>query len=69
MMGNYISQPSEIKGNKISTPRFRENDEVDIVKNYKAIGNIGLKIPSIHSIAENYGEDNRLQEGIEKSLF
>lgn len=69
MMGNYILPPSEIKGNKISTPHFRENNEVDIVKNYKAIGNIGLKIPSIQSIAENYGEGDRLQEGIEKSLF
>lgn len=68
-MANYISQLPETKGNTINIPHFYENNNITTARTYKTIGDMDLGIPSVHSVAQAYEQNEKLKEVISKNLF
>lgn len=68
-MANYISPLPETKGNKINIPHFYENDQTNNMNGYITMGELDWGIPTIHSAAQAYGQNQKLKEVISNNLF
>ncbi|MFU0824365.1 hypothetical protein [Clostridium sp.] len=68
-MANYISPLPETKGNTINVPHFYENNNITAVRSYQTMGDMDLGIPSVHSVAQTYEQNEKLKEIMSKNLF
>lgn len=68
-MANYISPLPETKGNIINIPHFYQNNEISNTGSYQTMGDTDWGVPTIHSVAQTYDQNEKLREIISKNLF
>lgn len=61
-MANYSSQHQGIKGNDINVPHFYENEEVNAVKYGDILQGYNGGMPTLHSVAQTYDQNQKLKE-------
>ncbi|WMJ80281.1 hypothetical protein RBU49_15975 [Clostridium sp. MB40-C1] len=68
-MGNYTSQPQEIKGNTISIPHLHSNEEAKLIQYGNMVDGYTAKIPTLYSMAQGYERSQKFKNYFEDNVF